>query len=349
MHARRGARQQRHGARGLHRGGFDGLRHAQPLAVHLVPVLHGLVARVQPLPKLLEVVAGEELRDPAHRAADSTVPQHHAVGLRPVRSPQRDRLRVEIGELQRALELLEGGVARGERLHEAAQLVRLQRLLQAGIAALHSTRQLASIHSLLDVFVVSRIAHSPVVTHVLQPGQARLAALRHMLRDRRVIHADLGEYAVVRRPAVIGAVRVLLIVFQVQELGIAHFAERDFRRSDVPDPDHTATDQIEDVGDRRRADLRADLLVQRLAELLVQLDEGIRTAALPSVRLELLAGLSDVAVIEHDRGCLHAVLAEIALQKSPHGSDPAFTAILDHIVNWGLGGIRTLHESQCTR
>ena len=106
---------------------------------------------------------------------------------------------------------------------------------------------------------------------------------------------------------------------------------------------------IEDVGDRCRADLRADLLVQRLAELLVQLDEGIRTAALPSVRLELLAGLSDVAVIEHDRGRLHAVLAEVALQQSSHGSDPAFTAILDHIVNWGLGGIRTLHESQRTR
>jgi hypothetical protein len=100
-----------------------------------------------------------------------------------VRLAQRDRLGVEIGELKGAEEVLLTLVVSGEGFHEAAQLVRLQRLLETWVAAARAR-----------ILHVHDAVHAREGLHVVQPRQPRLAVEADAVAHARVVHAEFGEH-----------------------------------------------------------------------------------------------------------------------------------------------------------
>ena len=103
---------------------------------------------------------------------------------------QRQQRNTHAGtHLQGPPEVIERLVVAREGLNEAAQLVRFQRLLQARVATASSV-----------IFVIRLPTHAAELLHVLQPREARLTVLHHLVHDWTVVHAQRGEHRVVAVP-----------------------------------------------------------------------------------------------------------------------------------------------------
>mmetsp|Transcript_20734 Transcript_20734/g.66142 ORF Transcript_20734/g.66142 Transcript_20734/m.66142 type:complete len:306 (-) Transcript_20734:675-1592(-) len=207
VHAGRGPSQQRHGSGRLNGRGLDGARDGEPLRIFFVAALHVVVALVSPVLERVHAAGPDELGNAAHGAADAAVAEHDAVALGPVRLPERDGLGVEKSRLERLLEVVEVGVVVREGLHEAAELVGLEGLLQAGVAT-----GSAPVAGVLDA------VHPAVVAHVVEPGKTGLAIVADALDHLGVVHAEAREDRVVAGPAEVGAVRVEVVVLEVDVL-----------------------------------------------------------------------------------------------------------------------------------
>lgn len=125
VHPRSGASQERNGAAWLNAGDLDGLGYGEPVGVAIIVLPDGGVALLAPLSQRLKASARDELRDTAHAAADSSIPEHDAIRFRPVGLAERDGLAVEVSKLESSLEIFKRLVLVGERLHQAAQFVGL--------------------------------------------------------------------------------------------------------------------------------------------------------------------------------------------------------------------------------
>ncbi len=333
VHARSGASEEGHGAGGLDGGGLDGVGDAEPVAVDVIPVLDGLVALIEPDAELIEVVLGEELSDARDGTADSSVSQHDAVGLGPVGHSQGDGLGVQVGELERAEVLLEGVVAGGEGLHEAAELVGLEGLLQAGVAALDA-----------GVLVVGRVAHSAVASHVVQPGETGLAVDHDALADLSVVHAELGENRVVAGPAKVGSLRVLLVVLEVEELLVLRLTEGDLGASSDVAGDDALADQVEDVDDDSGGHWLTSTAIEDLNDLGVHVHQGLGAAGQSAEGLELLSGGTDAGVIKVDSRKTIAIVAKVGLEQGAKGLDPALAGVVNDVID-GLGLVWSQDEN----
>mmetsp|Transcript_25581 Transcript_25581/g.89143 ORF Transcript_25581/g.89143 Transcript_25581/m.89143 type:complete len:458 (+) Transcript_25581:1034-2407(+) len=288
VHARRGAGQQRHGAARLDARRLDGPRDGEPVRVDAVVVCNGVVPLLAPAAQFVEPAVGDHLRHAAHTAADAAVAQHDAIRDRPVRLAQRHRLGVQVRVLERLLVVLDAFVVVRERLHQAAQLKGLERLLEAGVAAAGA-----------PVLVVRRATHAAVALHVLQPREAWLAVLRDALADVGIVHSQLREHRIVARPAVRGSVRVRVVVFQVDVIVVKRVAERDFRRLANVARHHALADEVHDVHDGRHGERVACERRQHAADRLVQLLQRLRPGGDATKAADGLPCGPDGAVVKH--------------------------------------------------
>ena len=94
------------------------------------------------------------------------------------------------------------------------------------------------------------------------------------------------------------------------------------------------------------------IFLQQGNQLLVKVNQGLRTGALSSVGLEVLTlhsrhsnkstySRTKRRIIKVDGRKLGAILAKVREEQITHGFHPTFTAVFNHIVNGLRRGIRT--------
>mmetsp|Transcript_2350 Transcript_2350/g.7780 ORF Transcript_2350/g.7780 Transcript_2350/m.7780 type:complete len:564 (-) Transcript_2350:693-2384(-) len=289
-----GARKEGDGAAGLDRGELDGARDAEALRVGRVRRLEGRVAVVAPLAQLAEAAPRDELGDPRDGAPHAAVAEHDAVGLGPLGLPEGDRLGVQEGRLEGPRKVRKVLVAVWECLHEAAELVRLEGLLQARVTPRGP-----------PVGAVLHAVHAPVAPHVVQPGKPRLAVARDAADQWAVVHSQLGEDRVVGGPAVGHALGIHLVVLEVDVLLAVRLPKGDLRGAPHVARDHAFPDEVHHVHDGRDRYGCARVARQGGAHLLVELSEGLGARGHAAEALDGRPRGAHEAVVQ-----LHGALAE---------------------------------------
>src|SRR5690606_19035832 len=246
--------------RGLHR-----LPDTQPPRIGPVVPSDLLVAAAHPDPTPGPRTALHAGPAPRPRTTDPPVPSHDGPRPLPLSRPQRARLAVQVGELQRPQTVLEIVVSRRVGLDQGAPLERLQGLFGARGEALDPV-----------VPAVESIDQSAIVPGQLQPDHARLAVSGDPISEMRKVLTDLRNHRVVRHPRPTGVLRVVRVppwedlrILGVDEVEVISLTQRQLRGPANIPGDDTNPDQVHDVEDVHPGQVLPGPALEQAVDLLV--------------------------------------------------------------------------------
>ena len=97
------------------------------------------------------------------------------------------------------------------------------------------------------IHLISRINHSRVVPHVVQPADPWLPVHLDSLSNLSIVSSQMSKYRVIACPAIRGSLRILLIVLQVQKLLVILIPKGYLSRSPYIACHNTAANHVHDI------------------------------------------------------------------------------------------------------
>ncbi len=76
------------------------------------------------------------------------------------------------------------------------------------------------------IFIVSRITHSTICLHILEPAQSWLPSILHYtFLNFWIIHSYLCIYGIIRDPPILHSIRIFLVIFEINKFAVVSFTQ----------------------------------------------------------------------------------------------------------------------------